>query len=135
MPNFIRITPFMHVADVDAAVHFFVGILGFKAWIHLPDYAYVQREVAGIRIMKASTSTGEIPAPGTRAFRYYIDVEDVQAIVDEVRPRLLAAGLPGGHGPVDQTYGQREFMLSAPDGDLVVFGQEIFEMPPRSLEV
>ncbi len=29
----------------------------------------------------------------------------------------------------DQEYGQREFMVLAPDGDLVVFGQSIFEMP------
>ena len=130
MPNFIRITPFMHVTDVGAAVHFFTNILGFKAWIHVSEsYAYVQREVAAVRILKASTSPGEVPAPGTRAFRYYIDVEDVDAVVAEVRPRLEAAGLPGGHGPVDQPYGQREYMILAPDGDLVVFGQSIFEMP------
>jgi len=30
---------------------------------------------------------------------------------------------------VNQSYGQREFMVTAPDGDLVVFGQAIFEMP------
>jgi len=132
MGNFIRITPFMHVADVDAAVRFFVDILGFKVWIHVSGgYAYVQREVAAVRILKASSSPGETPGPGTRAFRYYIDVEDVAAVVAEVRPKLEAAGLPGGHGPVDQSYGQREFMVLAPDGDLVVFGQSIFEMPTK----
>jgi catechol 2,3-dioxygenase-like lactoylglutathione lyase family enzyme len=131
MSNFIRITPFMHVADVDAAVYFFTDILGFKAWIHVSDYAYVQREVAAVRILKASTSPGEVPGPGSRAFRYYIDVEDVDAIVGEIRPKLEAAGLPGGHGPVNQSYGQREYMILAPDGDLVVFGQSIFDMPTR----
>jgi catechol 2,3-dioxygenase-like lactoylglutathione lyase family enzyme len=131
MANFIRITPFMHVADVDAAVRFFTDILGFRAWIHAPNsYAYVQREVAAVRILKASTSPGETPGPGTRAFRYYIDVENVDAMVAEIRPKLEAAGLPGGHGPVNQAYGQREYMVLAPDGDLVIFGQSIFEMPP-----
>jgi len=130
MGNFIRITPFMHVQDVDAAVRFFVDVLGFKAWIHVSgSYAYVQREVAAVRIMRASLSPGEEVPPGNRRFMYYIDVEDVAAVVAEVRPRLEAAGLPPGHGPVDQTYGQREFMVVAPDGNLVVFGESIFEMP------
>jgi catechol 2,3-dioxygenase-like lactoylglutathione lyase family enzyme len=126
MPNFIRITPFMHVEDVSAAVAFFTDLLGFKAWIHVPDYAYVQRETAGIRIVKASQSPGEEVPPGNRRFMYYIDVEDVAAIHAELQPKLDAAGIHT-HGPVDQTYGQREFMVLAPDGNLVVFGQSIFE--------
>lgn len=128
MGNFIRITPFMHVADVDEAVRFFVDVLGFKAWVHARDYAYVQRETAAVRILKASTSPGEEQAPGTRACRYYIDVEDVEAVYAELKPKIDALWKRRTHGPVDQEYGQREFMVEAPDGDLVVFGQSIFEM-------
>ncbi|GAC1425565.1 MAG: VOC family protein [Acidobacteriaceae bacterium] len=132
MSNFIQITPFMHVSDVDEAVRFFTTVLGFKAFIHASDYAYVQREVAGVRILKASTSAGEVPVPGTRAFRYYIDVKSVDAIYAEVKPKVEA--WPGGriHGPVNQSYGQREIMILAPDGDLVVFGQAISKMPARN---
>jgi len=83
MGNFVRITPFMHVADVDEAVWFFVDVLGFEAWVHRWDYAYV-----GVRILKASTSPGEEQGPGTPAFRYYIDVEDVAAVIAELRPKL-----------------------------------------------
>lgn len=132
MGNFVRITPFMHVADVDEAVWFFVDVLGFEAWVHRWDYAYVQRECVGMRILKASTSPGEEQGPGTRAFRYYIDVEDVAAVIAELRPKLAehwAGRLV--HGPVDQVYDQREFMIEAPDGDLVVFGQAICEMPVK----
>ena len=131
MANFIRITPFMHVADVDEAVRFFVDVLGFKAWIHGRDYAYVQRETAGVRILKASNTPGEEQRPGTRAFRYYIDVEDVDGLYAELKPKIDALWKGQVHGPVDQEYGQREFMVRAPDGDLVVFGQSIFEMPVR----
>jgi len=35
------------------------------------------------------------------------------------------------HGPVDQVYDQRQFLIEAPDGDLVVFGQAICEMPVK----
>jgi catechol 2,3-dioxygenase-like lactoylglutathione lyase family enzyme len=129
MPNFIRITPFMHVPDVSAAVAFFTDTLGFRAFIHFPDYAYVQRETAAIRIMRASTCPGEEPGPGTHAFRYYIDVHDVNALYAELKPNLDALPTGSVHGPIDQTYGQREFMVLAPDGDLVVFGQTLYRMP------
>ena len=121
----------MHVQDVGAAVRFFVDVLGFTPHIHVHDYAYVQREVAGVRILKASESPGEKPGPGTGAFRYYIDVKDVDAIFAELKPRFDA--WPGGriHGPVNQPYGQREIMIPAPDGDLVVFGQALRELSPQ----
>ncbi len=125
MGNFIRITPFLYVPEVEPAVRFFVDVLGFTAWVTEPEYAYVQRETAGVRILRASRSPGEEVPPGNRRFLYYIDVEDVAAIVAEVRPKLAAAGLPEGHGPVDQRYGQREFMVTAPDGNLLVFGQSV----------
>ena len=37
------------------------------------------------------------------------------------------AQLPAGHvnGPVDQHYGQRELMIRAPDGNVLVFGQSV----------
>jgi catechol 2,3-dioxygenase-like lactoylglutathione lyase family enzyme len=123
MGNFVRITPCMHVTDVAAAAAFFRDVLGFQVWVEGPTFAYVQREVAAMRIFKASDSPGEVPGAGTRAFRYYIDVQDVDAVAAEVKPRCEAAGIRV-HGPVDQRYGQREFMVMAPDGDLVVFGQE-----------
>jgi catechol 2,3-dioxygenase-like lactoylglutathione lyase family enzyme len=123
MGNFIRITPFMHIDDVPAAVSFFTDILGFKAWINTPGYAYVQREVAAVRILNASQTEGERVPPGNRRFMYYIDVEDLDAVLTELKPKLDT--LPEGHvrGPQDQPYGQRELMIVAPDGNLVVFGQ------------
>ena len=106
-------------------MRFFVDVLGFTAWVTQPDYAYVQRETAGIRIMRASRSPGEKVPPGNRRFMYYIDVKNVAAVIAEVRPKLAEAGLLEGHGPVDQSYGQREFMVTAPDGNLLVFGQSL----------
>lgn len=34
MANFIRITSFIHIADLHEAVRFFVEVLGFEVWIH-----------------------------------------------------------------------------------------------------
>jgi catechol 2,3-dioxygenase-like lactoylglutathione lyase family enzyme len=120
---FIRITPFIHVPDIEKALTFFHDILGFKIWLRMSDYAYLQRETAGIRILQ---NRGEDGAPaGNRRFAYYIDVDDVDALYAELKPKLDA--LPKGdvHGPADKPYGQRELAILAPDGNLLVFGHSI----------
>ena len=121
--NTIQITPFMHVADVGAAVSFFVDVLGFTAPISSDRYAYVEREGAGIRI-QWHDSPAELGSPHG-GFAYYIDVCDLSVVQEQIGPRL--ATLPDGHvhGPIDQSYGQRELLIRAPDGNLVVFGQAI----------
>jgi catechol 2,3-dioxygenase-like lactoylglutathione lyase family enzyme len=121
--NFIQITPFMIVPDVDKALPFFNDILGFKTLLRYPDHAYVHRETAGFRIMSAGP--GNPFQPGTRRFAYYVDVEDVDALYAELKPRLDA--LPKGdvHGPADKSYGQRELLILAPDGNLIAFGHAI----------
>lgn len=123
MANIFRITPFLHVPDIDAALHFFTEILGFTCYFRQGTYAYVQREVAAFRILQNQGDDGA--PPGNRRFAYYCDVEDVDALHAELKPKLDA--LPAGdvHGPVNQHYGQRELMIVAPDGNLIVFGQAI----------
>ena len=120
--NTLQITPFMHVADVGQAVRFFTDVLGFTAPVDRPDYAYVEREGAGLRIQRHDPD--ELSA-GHGGFAYYIDVRDLDQVMGEIGTNL--AGLPAGavHGPVDQSYGQRELLIRAPDGNLVVFGQAI----------
>jgi catechol 2,3-dioxygenase-like lactoylglutathione lyase family enzyme len=123
MSNFIQVTPFMHVTDLEKALTFFNGILGFETQFRVELYAYVHRETAGFRILEQHGADGA--SPGNRRFAYYIDVRDVDALYAELKPKLDT--LPKGdvYGPVDQSYGQREFMVLAPDGNLIAFGQAI----------
>jgi catechol 2,3-dioxygenase-like lactoylglutathione lyase family enzyme len=91
-PNFIEVTPFMIVEDLEKALAFFVDLLDFEVQLRWPDYAYVQRETAGFRIWQ---QTGKDAAPpGTRRFAYYIDVHDVDRLYAKLRPKLdlLARG-------------------------------------------
>lgn len=124
MSNFIRITPFIHVPDINAAVAFFVDILGFERY-PLPhiDYAYVYRETVGIRLLENRGDDGA--PPGNRRFAYYIDVNDVDALYTELKPRLDTLPDDDVHGPADKPYGQRELLVLAPDGNLIAFGQSI----------
>jgi hypothetical protein len=121
--NVLQITPFMHVAELEPAVRFFVDLLGFTPRVVGGGYAYVERDGAGIRIL--SHSDPKELGTAHRGFAYYVDVCDLAAIERELAPKL--ASLPPGdvHGPVDQDYGQRELMIRAPDGNVVVFGQAI----------
>jgi len=125
MSNFIRITPFMSVDNLDRAVHFFTDILGFTAYINAGGYAYLQRETAGMRILEQRGE--EAAPPGTRRYAYYIDVNDVDQLYAELKPKLDT--LPNGdvRGPIDREYGQRELLVFAPDGNLLAFGHSIAE--------
>lgn len=120
--QFIRITPFIHVPDIAAAVTFFES-LGFTTYFRFEDYAYVQRETAGVRLLQNHGDDGA--PPGNRRFAYYIDVEDIEALYRELRPVLDAMPKGDVHGPADKPYRQRELCVLAPDGNLLVFGQSI----------
>ncbi|HET9601800.1 MAG TPA: VOC family protein [Acidimicrobiales bacterium] len=121
MSNFIQITPFMHVEDLEQAIAFFTDILGFETTFRLPGYAYVQRETVGIRIRESSRANGGLP--GNRRFAYYVDVRDVDALYAELKPKLDTLPERDVHGPAHKEYGQRELLVVAPDGNLLAFGQ------------
>jgi len=123
MRNFIRITPFIHVPDIDAALLFFIETLGFACPFRMADYAYVEREGCGVRLLQNRGDDGA--PPGNRRFAYYIDVRDVDALHAELKPRLDLLPPRDVYGPIDQPYGQRELMILAPDGNLIVFGHAV----------
>lgn len=122
MTNVIQITPFMHARSLKEAIEFF-ELLGFEVLLRASDYAYLEREGAGMRVLQSTREDGAA-FESHRGFAYYLDVRDVGAIVAETRAKLEAAGVEF-RGVVDQPYGQREFMVRAPDGNLFVFGQAI----------
>lgn len=124
MSNTLQITPFMHVRELAPAVAFLEEVLGFETILTVGrDYAYLEREGAGMRVL-ARAGAIEFPA-GNGRFAYYVDVRDVDSVYSALKPKLDA--LPEGwvHGPADKEYGQRELIVRAPDGQLLVFGAEI----------
>ena len=124
MTQFEQVTPFLHVPDLQKALDFFTDILGFTVPFRQDGYAYIHRETVGFRLLEAEE--GEAAA-GRRRFAYYIDVRDVDALYEALKPKLDT--LPPGdvHGPADKPYGQRELLVLAPDGELIVFGMAVSE--------
>ncbi len=125
MSNFVQVTPFMHVDDIEKALAFFNDILGFETLLRQENYAYLNRETVGFRILEQRGADGA--PPGNRRFAYYIDVRDVDRLYAELKPKLDT--LPKGDvfGPVNQPYGQRELLVLAPDGNLIAFGHALHE--------
>jgi hypothetical protein len=123
--NFVQVTPFMVIPDLEAAVAFFRDLLNFTVW-RMPDanYAYVHRETVGFRLLQAGP--GNEFVPGNRRFAHYIDVKDVDALYAELKPKLDTLPPEDVHGPADKSYGQRELLILAPDGNLIAFGHAIF---------
>ena len=123
-PNFIRITPFMRVPDLDAALQFFARTLDFTTGFHAGTYAYVFRETVAFRLIEEGPDC--LPPPDSEGlYSYYIDVEDIASLYAELKPALDL--LPPGdvQPPFDQPYGQREFTVRMPDGKILAFGQGI----------
>jgi catechol 2,3-dioxygenase-like lactoylglutathione lyase family enzyme len=125
MSNLRQVTPFLRVPSIDTASAFFIDTLGFTLGIRIDSYAYVWREDVAFRLIE-----DDCPAAPRGGGRYtsYIDVKDVDALYAELKLKLDL--LPAGHvcGLIDQDYGQREFTVIGPDGDIIAFGQSI---PPR----
>ncbi|HEX8626480.1 MAG TPA: hypothetical protein VF782_15570 [Allosphingosinicella sp.] len=123
MSNTLQITPFMHVRELEPAIAF-LEMLGFATILRIgPEYAYLDREGAGMRVL-ARPDAVLFPADCGR-FAYYIDVRDVDSVHEALKAKLDA--LPEGHvhGPADKPYGQRELIVRAPDNQLLVFGAAI----------
>ena len=124
MTEIIRITPVMHVRDLEAALAFVCGTLGFEVRVRVGgDYAYAARGAAGLRIM--AYPDAHLFKGGRDRFAYYLDVRDVDELRAELEDRLAALPPEDVHGPADKPYGQRELLVRAPDGQLFVFGQAI----------
>ncbi len=118
MPHMRHITPFMRVRDVDAAVAFFTETLGFELSSRSGHYAFVHRDNVAFRLIEDEP----LPPRGGGRYTSYVDVDDVDALFADLKPKLDL--LPQGHvTPIcDQDYGQREFAVMGPDGDLIGFG-------------
>ena len=123
MSNIIQVTPFMLVPDLELALAFMTGVLGFGVDFQLPDYAYVSREGAGLRMLQAGP--GNPFQAGTPRFAYYYDCRDVDALYAELKPKLDQLPPDEIHGPANKPYHQRELLILAPDGNLIAFGQAI----------
>ncbi|HVH66441.1 MAG TPA: VOC family protein [Gemmatimonadales bacterium] len=105
-------SPILRVTDMDASVHYYVDVLGFRnAEWGSRDFTSVNRDRAGIYL-----SRGGQGCTGTWA---WIGVEDAQLLYQE----YLARGAKIRHPPRNYPWAL-EFHVEDPDGHVLRFGSE-----------
>ena len=117
------VSPNIPVRDVEASLSFYRDVLGFEQDVGNPDYGYVLVRRVPCMIALGQTDRPEALSATATTIQAQIWVEDLDAVWDEVAPRL--AELPQGRvrAPFDQPYGTREFHIKDPDGFLMLFTQ------------
>ena len=123
MARMQRITPFVLTSSLDKAIGFFGDVLGFSCGYRADNYAFVSRDDVAIRLIEVGP---EIDLTDERRENScYIDVDGLDDLYAELKPRLDA--LPEGRvrPPFDQDYGQREFHVTDEDACLIFFGEPV----------
>lgn len=120
MSRIRTIAPRLHVCDLQRAVDFYTGVLGFTVDAvsppGQPPFAMVTRDGSGLQL---GGIDGRRAADQRSTCTLWIDVEDVQAIHREIAHRV-----PIEWGPDVYFYHRREFGLRDPDGNLIVLSEE-----------
>ena len=114
------VVPTLRVERLDRALRFYREGLGFALdweWRDAPDlppFAQVRR---GGMMLYLSEGEGD-SQPGTLVYLYVDDVDDWYR-------DLEAAGIAKDGAPFDQPWGNREFRVNDPDGNVLCFCQPL----------
>ena len=117
----MNIIPIIRCKDIDRSMVFYTQVLDFEVLNPEEEFPYrlLIREGARLDI---SSLDGAIDSC------VYIEVENVDYLFKKFVQRGLniSSDKPGVHGgPIDQTWGMREFYVEDPDRNILRFGQEI----------
>jgi catechol 2,3-dioxygenase-like lactoylglutathione lyase family enzyme len=119
--TWVQITPFFGVSDLEQAIAFYRDVLGFTVWSPGGGYAYAEQERIAVRLLELDEGSSN-PAGCSHA---YIDIGDADELFAKFVDRLSELSADRWGPPRDQPYGQREFWVRDPDGNLITLGQGI----------
>ncbi|GAA0651896.1 glyoxalase superfamily protein [Brevundimonas lenta] len=121
----MAIIPTVKCSDMARSVAFYTGVLDFEArgiWPSEGDPAFAELTRGGDLLFLSSHS-----GDGVVGQAVVVVVEDVDALFASFRSRGLDPShkpdSPVHQGPVDQTWGTREFYADDPDGNTLRFVQ------------
>jgi len=122
-PTAHQITPFLHVPDLERALELFAAVLAFEVVYRESNYAYLEFGGAGLRVLEERGR--RLGLDGKARMTVYIDVPDVDALYQQLLPRLKRLPASDVEPPLDKSWKQREFQVRLPDGDWLTFGQPV----------
>ncbi len=121
----MNIIPVLHCLDMQKSIAFYTVILDFErvgTWPETGSPAYTILERAGAEL-HLSTHSGDSKC----GMAVTILVNDIDTLFNTYRQRGLAQPQkqesPVHQGPLDQTWGTREFYIDDPDGNTLRFTQ------------
>lgn len=122
-------TPLLHVPNLADAIFRLTRVLGFDVKSQMPGFAYLECGSIAVRVIEEAGRV--VPPTGAARATIYVDVEDVDALYAEMKPRLKT--LPEGdvHPPIRQPWNQREFQVRLPDGNWITYGQKVESREPE----
>jgi len=122
----MRVIPVIHCANVQESLVFYIGILGFKKkYPDASDADWVIDLVQDGAEIQLSQHGGD----GAFGCAINVRVNDVDWFFQQCVERGLDTSgrddSPVHHGPVNQTWGMREFYATDSDGNTLRFGEPI----------
>jgi PhnB protein len=135
--NYPRLSPYLTVADADAAIAFYTGVLGAVERLRLPGpegrIGHAELELGDSVLMLADEFPGMgNPSPttlGGTTVSLNVYVEDV----DQVHRRALAAGASELRPPTDQFYGDRNAGFRDPWGHCWFVSTHVRDVSPEEM--
>ena len=141
MESWARLVPEFVVTDLEASLRFWRDLIGFSVAYDRPEAGFAYLNLAGAQVMLEQRSTaddqwvtGPLEAPLGLGINFQIEVPALQPILD----RLARAGWPLFVEPATAWYranevevGQRQFLVTDPDGYLLRLAENIGKRPAR----
>jgi len=110
MGHLNQVTPFLRVTDIEQAVAFFCDALGFELGFRGGEYAYVRRDAVAFRLIEDEP----LPPRGHGRYTSYVDVDDVDALYAELKPKLDLFPAAASRHPVISRTGSASSRSSGP---------------------
>lgn len=133
------LVPELDVADLEASLAFYVGVLGFTVRYSRPEeqFAYLEREGAELMLEAAAGPgrrfrTAPLEHPYGRGMNLQIVCSDVSALHTRVTTTDAEVVVPletRWYRAGDVELGNRQFVVADPDGYLLRFFQDLGERP------
>jgi len=133
-----KIVPELYVTNTLESLKFYVDICGFQVKFSRPEegFAYLEREGAELMLDELGSSrdwiTGDLERPFGRGINFQIEVSDVDTLYKAVLDAGLKPFLPmeeKWYRANDKEVGNRQFLITDPDGYLLRFFQDLGERP------
>jgi uncharacterized glyoxalase superfamily protein PhnB len=119
--NAHHIAPVFQVANLDAALHYYTGVLGFSEDFRFGDYAGVKLGEACLHL--SAHTIHDRPVGGGTAYLFCDEVDSYYASITSKGATVKSA-------PKNYDYGMRDFVAVDPDGNHLGFGCAVEAAPP-----